>query len=145
MVPAILEPFAQPHGVCELKDWRKNFGCCLRDRGCGAIGMAEGSALRSRRWVRCQFADARRCSSCFPQQAAEIAWVEGNVTEMPFPSGDFDVVLCQHGLQYFPERSAALNQMHRVLNAAGRLIASVWRPITFNAGHSVFADVLERL
>jgi ubiquinone/menaquinone biosynthesis C-methylase UbiE len=78
------------------------------------------------------------------QQAANITWAEGNVSNMSFPSNEFDVVLCQHGLQYFPERSAALNQMRRVLSAGGRLIASVWRPISFNPGHLVFADVLER-
>ena len=58
--------------------------------------------------------------------------------------GAFDVVLCQHGLQYVPERHAALTEMHRVLHASGRLVLSVWRPVQYNPGHAVFADVLER-
>jgi SAM-dependent methyltransferase len=67
------------------------------------------------------------------------------VSDLTFPADEFDVVLCQHGLQYFPDRHAALGEIHRVLNAGGRLIASVWRPISFNPAHRVFADVLERL
>ena len=82
--------------------------------------------------------------ACCRQQAADITWAECNVSDMSFPSNEFDVVLCQHGLQYFPDRRAALNEMHRVSRTDGRLIASVWRPISFNPGHLVFANVLER-
>ena len=37
-----------------------------------------------------------------------IAWHEGSVLALPFPDAAFDVVLCQIGLQFFPDRSAAL-------------------------------------
>jgi len=63
---------------------------------------------------------------------------------MPFADGAFDVVLCQHGLQYVPDRHAALTEMHRVLRTSGRLVLSVWRPVQHNPGHAVFADVLDR-
>lgn len=75
--------------------------------------------------------------------AANIEWTEGNVSEMPVSDREFDIVICQHGLQYFPDRSAALKEIHRVLGERGRLILSVWRPVKFNPGHAVFADVLE--
>ncbi len=84
---------------------------------------------------------AREVSS---QLGANIRWTEGNVTNMPISDDEFDVVICQHGLQYFPDRPAALLELRRVLRPTGRLILSVWRPIRFNAGHAVFADVLER-
>ncbi len=76
--------------------------------------------------------------------ATNIEWKEGDVCEMPLPDGAFDVIICQHGLQYFPDRPAALNEMHRIISDQGRLILNVWRPIKFNAGHAVFADVLEQ-
>jgi ubiquinone/menaquinone biosynthesis C-methylase UbiE len=76
--------------------------------------------------------------------AANIEWTESDVCQMPLPDGAFDVILCQHGLQYFPDRPAALKEMHRVLGGKGRLILNVWRPVKFNPGHAVFADVLER-
>lgn len=77
-------------------------------------------------------------------QGAKIKWAEGDVADMPISDNEFDVVICQHGLQYFRDRPAALREMHRVLGVPGRLILSVWRPIKFNAGHAVFAGVLER-
>jgi len=44
-----------------------------------------------------------------------IEWREGNATALPFPNAGFDVVCCQQGLQFFPDRPAALREMHRVL------------------------------
>ena len=44
----------------------------------------------------------------------------------PFPDGSFDAVLCQQGLQYFPDRAAAMKEMARVLAPRGRLSVAVW-------------------
>ena len=46
---------------------------------------------------------------------APIVWREGSAVAMPLADGSFDVVCCQLGLQFFPDRSAALAEMHRVL------------------------------
>ena len=78
------------------------------------------------------------------EAGAPIEWEEGDAASMPLADGTFDTVLCQHGLQYFPERHAALMEMHRSLRPSGRLVLSVLRPVEYNPGHAVFADVLER-
>lgn len=78
------------------------------------------------------------------EDAEGIEWREADAAAMPFDEGSFDIALCHHGLQYFPDRRAALAEMRRVLRPSGRLALSVWRPVTFNPGHAVFADVLER-
>ena len=36
------------------------------------------------------------------------------------------MVLCQQGLQFFPDKAAALREMRRVLSHGGRLALSVW-------------------
>ena len=43
--------------------------------------------------------------------------------------GVFDVVTCQQGLQFFPDRAAAVREMHRALKPGGRGVAAVWREI----------------
>jgi ubiquinone/menaquinone biosynthesis C-methylase UbiE len=58
-----------------------------------------------------------------------IEWVEGNALEMPLPDGTFDVVLCQQGAQFFPDKVKAFKEAHRVLAKGGRLIVSVWGPM----------------
>ena len=55
-----------------------------------------------------------------------IDWRQGSALALPFSDGAFDVVLCQQGLQFFPDRVKALREMHRVLVSGGRVALSVW-------------------
>jgi SAM-dependent methyltransferase len=76
-----------------------------------------------------------------PPSGASITWVEGNAVAMDFPDASFDVILCQQGLQFFPDKAAALREMHRVLVPGGRMVLSVWK----SAGpyNVAVADALE--
>lgn len=73
-----------------------------------------------------------------------IIWQEGNANAMPFTDGTFDVVFCQLGLQFFPDRLAAVQEMHRVLVSGGRLALLVWRDIAHSPGFAAFAEALNR-
>ena len=50
-----------------------------------------------------------------------VDWHEGSALELPFPDGSFDLVTCQQGLQFFPDRPAGVREMRRVLKPGGRL------------------------
>ena len=71
-----------------------------------------------------------------------IEWREGNATAMPLSDGMFDLVFCQQGLQFFPDRLASLKEMHRVLVPGGRLAVSVWSSIANSPGFSLLAGAL---
>jgi ubiquinone/menaquinone biosynthesis C-methylase UbiE len=75
---------------------------------------------------------------------APVEWREGDAAAMPFPSAAFDVALCQAGLQYFPDRPAALREMRRVLVPGGRLVLLVWQAIEDSPGFARLAEALER-
>jgi SAM-dependent methyltransferase len=74
----------------------------------------------------------------------EIDWRAGNAAELPFGEETFDVVLCQCGLQYVPDRFGALREMVRVLKPGGRLLLSVPRPLQTHPAHLALADALEQ-
>jgi len=57
-----------------------------------------------------------------------ISWYEASAEAMPLPDGSFDVVLCQMGLQFMPNKSAALREMWRVLDRGGRIHVNVPGP-----------------
>jgi SAM-dependent methyltransferase len=63
-----------------------------------------------------------------------IAWYGGSAQALPFPNASFTLVLCQQGLQYFPDRAGALAEMRRVLALGGRIVLSVWRAIEHSPG-----------
>ena len=63
-------------------------------------------------------------------QAAAIEYLVAPAAPLPVPDRSFDVVTCQQGLQFFPDRQAAFKEMHRALRPGGRLVAAVWREIS---------------
>jgi ubiquinone/menaquinone biosynthesis C-methylase UbiE len=57
-----------------------------------------------------------------------IEWHEASAEDMPLPDASFDVVLCQMGLEFIPNRLAALREMQRVLARGGRLVLNLPGP-----------------
>ncbi len=55
-----------------------------------------------------------------------IDWRQGSALALPFADQAFDVVVCQHGVMFFPDRLKALSEMRRVLTPGGRVALSVW-------------------
>jgi ubiquinone/menaquinone biosynthesis C-methylase UbiE len=62
---------------------------------------------------------------------APIEWIERSALDLGLPSTSFDAVLCQQGLQFFPDKALALREMRRVLVSGGRLALSVWNSLGF--------------
>ncbi len=77
-------------------------------------------------------------------QGAPVEWREGSVLGLPFEDATFDVVFCQLGLQFFPNRPAALREMGRVLVPDGRLALNVFGPIEHNPATHALAAALDR-
>jgi ubiquinone/menaquinone biosynthesis C-methylase UbiE len=73
-----------------------------------------------------------------------IDWRQANAEDIPFPDQAFDLVMCQQGLQFFPNKPVALCEMRRVLALGGRLAISVWRDIEHIPGYLALAEALAR-
>ena len=78
------------------------------------------------------------------ETAAAIEWRVGSATDMPFADATFDCVICQHGLQFMPDKAAAVSEMHRALADRGRIVISVWRSIEHCPWQAAIADAVER-
>jgi ubiquinone/menaquinone biosynthesis C-methylase UbiE len=74
---------------------------------------------------------------------ATITWLEGSALSLPFDDRSFGLVLCQLGLQFFPDRPLALREMKRVLAPSGRLALSVYSAIENTPGAHAFATALD--
>jgi SAM-dependent methyltransferase len=59
--------------------------------------------------------------------APDIEWREGKATELPLRDGEsFDIVTCHQGLQFFPDKPAAVEQMRRALKPGGSIAIATW-------------------
>jgi ubiquinone/menaquinone biosynthesis C-methylase UbiE len=65
-----------------------------------------------------------------------ITWRRADALALPFDNAAFDLVCCQFGAMFFPDRPAAYREAKRVLKPGGRFLFSVWDRIEEN----VFAD-----
>ena len=65
-----------------------------------------------------------------PPAGANVEWRQGDVVALPFPDASFDLAFCQQGLQFFPDKLAALKELRRVLAPGGSMILTVWSEIS---------------
>jgi demethylmenaquinone methyltransferase / 2-methoxy-6-polyprenyl-1,4-benzoquinol methylase len=63
-----------------------------------------------------------------------VTWLDGDVTVMPFPDGDFDSATVGFGVRNVSDLPAALGELRRVLKPGGRLgILEITTPTGFVA------------
>jgi ubiquinone/menaquinone biosynthesis C-methylase UbiE len=67
---------------------------------------------------------------------SRITWQRVDALALPFEQAAFDLVCCQFGAMFFPDRSSAYREARRVLQPGGHFLFSVWDRIEEN----VFAD-----
>ena len=67
---------------------------------------------------------------CSPE-SEPVTWQQCDAMTLPFSDANFEVVMCQQGLQYFSDRPTTLRESVRVLSDGGRAIFSVWRPLEY--------------
>jgi ubiquinone/menaquinone biosynthesis C-methylase UbiE len=67
----------------------------------------------------------------------------GDATDMPFEDDRFDGVFCQQGIQFIPDKQAAVDQMHRVLRPGGWLGLTQWRSQEHVPGFRILIEALE--
>jgi ubiquinone/menaquinone biosynthesis C-methylase UbiE len=68
---------------------------------------------------------AKRCSGSIPA----VKFIECPAYPLDISSDSIDFVVCQQGLQFFPDRSAAVQEIYRVLRDGGQTVVTTWRPV----------------
>lgn len=59
-------------------------------------------------------------------EAGSLRALRGDAQALPFTDASFDVVYCQLGLMFMPDRGRALQEMRRVLKPGGRVGLMAW-------------------
>ena len=67
-----------------------------------------------------------------------VEWRQADVMALPFDDQEFDAVVCQFGVMFFPHKSTAFAEAYRVLRPGGVFIFNVWDRIEDNE----FADTV---
>lgn len=70
--------------------------------------------------------------------ARPVTWGQADAMNLPYTDESFDVVICQFGVMFFPDRVAAYREIGRVLKPGGTYLFNAWRDIADNH----FAEVV---
>jgi len=67
-----------------------------------------------------------------------IEWRQADALALPFEDQSFDVVVCQFGVMFFPDKVQGYREARRVLKPGGHFFFNVWDRISENE----FADIV---
>lgn len=71
---------------------------------------------------------------------SRLDWHQADALALPFDDGRFDLVCCQFGAMFFPDRVAGYREAKRVLRPGGHFLFNVWDRIEEND----FADDISK-
>ena len=142
LVPAIFEPLASilihlAHPL--VNEYVLDAAC-----GTGVVARSVAAAIGSSRRITGVDFDPVMIAKARSLRP-DIAWQEGDLHNLPFEDSFFDLVICQQGLQFLPDREAGLRQLYRVLRPGGRMVLGIWTELAKSPGHAVLFAALGRL
>jgi ubiquinone/menaquinone biosynthesis C-methylase UbiE len=138
LVPLIFEPYAldlaervakiEPQDVLETA------------AGTGVVTRAIASRLPANARIvatdlnqpMLDYAEARQSDD------GRIKWKQADALALPFADQSFDVVACQFGVMFFPDKVQGYKEARRVLKPGGHFLFNAWDRISENE----FADVV---
>lgn len=75
-------------------------------------------------------------------RGANVVWNTVDMCAIPYEDEKFDLVICQFGIMFAPDKSKALQEMRRVLKPGGKLLFSTWGLLGKNRIFEIFNETL---
>jgi len=125
LVPVMFEPFAE------------DLSRRLQGTSCGhVLELAAGTGVVTRALARTLPREvaitATDLNPAMLHQARShaglerVQWQEADAVSLPFADAQYDYIVCQFGVMFFPDKVAAFREAVRVLRPGGRFLFSVW-------------------
>jgi SAM-dependent methyltransferase len=130
LVPLIFEPYAQdlagrialtgPQNVLETA------------AGTGVLTAAASRLPAQSRIVASDLNQPMLDRAASKPGLGRVIWQQADALALPFEDRAFDIVACQFGVMFFPDRVKGYSETRRVLRPRGRFAFNVWDHITEN-------------
>jgi len=75
----------------------------------------------------------------------QIKWQQADALALPFSDRSFDIVVCQFGVMFFPDRVKGYAEARRVLKPGGHFVFNVWDKIEDNDFANVVHQTLQQM
>jgi len=146
LVPILFEPWAAQL-VDNFQPWQ---GQCVLDLATGTGVVANRLSKHVGPTGKVIGADINGEMLNFAKQRctgapSAIQFIESPAHPLALPDDTVDVVVCQQGFQFFPDRSAAAIELFRVLRERGKAIVTTWSPVAECEFFGKICDALESI
>ena len=131
MVPLLFRPYAeelaararalQPRRILETA------------AGTGVVTAALAAALPTATIVATDLNQAMLDVAATRVDSSNVTFRQADALELPFGDGEFDLVVCQFGVMFYPDKVKGNSETRRVLRDGGSYLVAIWDHIQRNA------------
>ena len=140
MVPLIFQPYAdelarraaqlRPRNVCETA------------AGTGVVTQALSKALPDAEIVATDLNQPMLDVAQERIRSGKVQFRQADAQELPFDEGTFDLLVCQFGAMFFPDKVRGHSEARRVLRTGGTYLLAIWDAIDRNPLSAATQQVL---
>ena len=140
LVPLIFEPYALD--LAELVASTNPRDVLETAAGTGVLTRALARGLPAQARIVVTDLNSPMLARAASRQSDDprFTWQQADALALPFTDQSMDVVACQFGAMFFPDKVQGYSEAHRVLRPGGRFVFNVWDRIEEND----FADTVTR-
>ena len=144
LVPLLFEPYAEDLAR-RLSDLRRGVLVEVA-AGTGVVTRALRKALPSDvRIVATDLNEAMLKVAASSMSASAVTFQQADAQQLPFADGSADAIVCQFGMMFVPDKSAAQREAARVLVSGGRFAFNVWDRLANNEVSLIVTRAVESL
>ena len=130
MVPLIFQPYAEL--VAERAKGLQPSHILETAAGTGVVTKALHHALPDAEIVATDLNQPMLDEAARKVSAANVAFRQADALNLPFEDGSFDLVVCQFGVMFFPDKVAGNAEARRVLREGGHYLLVIWDSVERN-------------
>lgn len=144
LVPLLFQPYAEDLAR-RLSDLRRGTLVELA-AGTGVVTRALRRALPSDvRIVATDLNEAMLKVAAGRGSEPSVSFQQADAQKLPFSDGSADAIICQFGMMFVPDKSAAQREAARVLVPGGRFVFNVWDKLANNEVSLIVTRAVEGL
>ena len=113
--------------------------------GTGIVTAALAAALPDAEIVATDLNQAMLDIAAARRLPARVSYLAADAQALPFGDASFDLVVCQFGAMFFPDRVGAYGEARRVLRPGGRFLFNVWDSLAHNPVSALLGDTVAAL
>ena len=110
--------------------------------GTGIVTAALARALPEAEIVATDLNQAMLDQAAKRVDSPRVSFAQADALALPFDDDGFDLLACQFGVMFFPDRSAGYREARRVLRPGGIFLFNVWDRIERNPVSRILAEAV---